>query len=168
MAEVGFPLLIENMKELNMGLFLVWLLVLAITYGILNRTEAFGEDKSVNAVISIATAFLATFGIFSVIPIQFFSTALGYASVAFVVLLIFIVIVGMVGLTPSDIIDKLEVNYVIIGVAIAAGIAGYIGYISYPGGGPSLKGWDLQNLAATASIGLLLFWIMKWILTGED
>ena len=166
MAE-GFALLLENLMEMNFGLFLVWLVVLAIVYGVLNKTEAFGSDNTVNGIISLAVAFLAVFGVYQFIPETIFTSAMGYTAVGLILLLVFVVILGMIGFTPRDMVDTLGDNYAILALLVGAAIIAAIGFFAFPGGtGDLFEGINLQSAATTISIAILMFWILKWLLTN--
>lgn len=96
---MAFETIVNAMLEMTaFQLFFPWLLVLAITYGILDKYGTISEEDSVNAVISLAVAFMAiggsllfipegmlahlvaglTFGLFAVIGLLIVMAAGGY------------------------------------------------------------------------------------------
>ena len=96
---MAFETVVTTMLEMTVfQIFFPWLLVLAITYGILDKYKTISEEDSVNAVIALAISFMAiggsylfipegmlthlvaglTFGLFAVIGIMIVMAAGGY------------------------------------------------------------------------------------------
>jgi len=69
-----------------------FLLVFAIVFGILSSTRMFGENKGVNAVISMSVGLLALQ--FDLVP-SFFSLIFPYAAIGLSVLLVALILMGL-------------------------------------------------------------------------
>jgi hypothetical protein len=84
----------------DLGLFsygLPFLLIFAVVYGILSKTNILGEqnkNKGVNSVIAIAVALLALQ--WDIVP-NFFATIFPYAGVGLAVLLVILILMGLFG-----------------------------------------------------------------------
>lgn len=59
----AFNQIIQIMWDMGLDLFFPWLILLAATYGILNKYEVISEEEGVNGAIAIGTAFLGVLGI---------------------------------------------------------------------------------------------------------
>lgn len=100
---IGFELLLQNLDAAGVfDLFLPWLLILAVSYGILKKTEALGDEDSVIAIASVAISFLGVAGIFSVVPAEFFAQFFALISVLLVVVLGIVIVLGLFGVDISD------------------------------------------------------------------
>lgn len=113
---VGFELLLQNLDKAGaFDLFLPWLLLLAVSYGILKKTEALGDENSVIAIASVAISFLGVGGIMSVVPAEFFTQFFALISVLLVVVLGIVIILGLAGI---DIADLGETKWFNIGAVL--------------------------------------------------
>ncbi|MFB6175469.1 MAG: hypothetical protein ABEJ87_05895 [Candidatus Nanohalobium sp.] len=59
----AFQSIINVMWDMGLNLFFPWLIILAVTYGILNQYEVISEEEGVNGAIAIGVAFLGVLGI---------------------------------------------------------------------------------------------------------
>jgi|APHM01.1.fsa_nt_gi hypothetical protein len=59
----AFEQIITVMWDMGLNLFFPWLIILAVTYGLLNKYEVISEEEGVNGAIAIGTAFLGVLGI---------------------------------------------------------------------------------------------------------
>lgn len=59
----AFDQILSVMWEMGLDLFFPWLIILAVTYGLLNKYEVISEEDSVNGAIAIGLAFLGVLGI---------------------------------------------------------------------------------------------------------
>jgi len=113
---IGFELFLENLRQAGFfNLFLPWLLILSVSYGILKKTEALGEENSVIAIASVAISFLGVGGILSVVPAEFFAQFFALISVLLVVVLGIVIILGLAGI---DIADLGEMKWFKIGAVL--------------------------------------------------
>ncbi|MFB6182726.1 MAG: hypothetical protein ABEI78_01545 [Candidatus Nanohaloarchaea archaeon] len=63
-----FEQIIATMMEIGMEEFLPWLLILSVTYGILEKYEVISDETQVNGVVSLSVAFLTIIGANTFIP----------------------------------------------------------------------------------------------------
>lgn len=95
---MAFEIIVETMMEMTIfQLFFPWLLVLAITYGALEKYQVISEDTSVNGVIALAIAFMAVAGSYLFIPEGLLShviAALTFTIFAIISLLIVMAVAG--------------------------------------------------------------------------
>lgn len=81
------------MADMGFNLFLPWLIILAITYGALEKYEFVSDETQVNGAIAIAFAFLVILGVYQFAPPGIFTNfaaavAFGaFALVGFMILL---------------------------------------------------------------------------------
>lgn len=125
-----------------------FLLIFALVYGILVRTQIFKDNKGVNAIIAVAVGLLA---------IQFDFVATFYA-VIFprfgVGLSIFLVLILSIGFFyPGEATGKLK----IIGIIVGAGVVLW-SLMSWGWWGDNfgVGDWFIQNLWALAVLGVLI------------
>lgn len=120
----------------QMGLFsylLPFLLIFALVFGILTKTNIFKDNKAVNGIIALAVALMALqFNFVS----DFFSQIFPRVGVGLAIILIIMVIAGLFAPQDSNI-----VNYVLLGVGVL--IVGFIliqtaGELGWQGG----QFWD--------------------------
>lgn len=163
-AEPSISLLIENLQELKFELFLTWALILAITYGILKKTDVLGSDDSVIAVTSITVAFLGVFGIYSFLPVSFFSRFFGLLAIIFVLLLGTLIVLSLAGIDISGGWEGTTRNIIILAIV---GIIITIGYMGFAGGQISLGQEALTNLVSMIIV-LIFMGGAVWFIIGGD
>ncbi|MDD5012145.1 MAG: hypothetical protein PHQ66_00655 [Candidatus Nanoarchaeia archaeon] len=102
---------------------LPFLLVFALVFGILTRTQIFKENKAVNAIIALAVAFMSLQ--FDFVP-TFFSQIFPRLGVGLAIILGVLIIIGLFAPPNSKIIDYilLGVGVLVIGVIIVQSAAG--------------------------------------------
>lgn len=92
----AFGSILNVMWDMGLNLFFPWLIILAVTYGILNQYEVISEEEGVNGAIAIGIAFMGvlgltgtsgmftsfaaaiTFGVFGVLGLIVIMAAAGY------------------------------------------------------------------------------------------
>src|SRR3989338_8465001 len=79
--------------------FLPWVLLLAVTYGVLQKKQYISDQVAVNGTIAVAVSFLGT-----VILHPFFIRVFTYFGIAAAGLLILIIFAAMFDLKPNEII----------------------------------------------------------------
>ena len=111
-----FEILVNNLNQMGFfGFLLPWLLMFAVTYGLLLKSKALGEDQKIIGVISLIVAFFVVgyggplFGLF-------FQHLFGIAAMIIGGILVTVLFVSMAG---GD-ISKLAENKAVI--ALLAGI----------------------------------------------
>ena len=107
-----------------------WLLVLAITYGILQTKQIISSEISVNGVISVVIAFFVAY----MIKGEYLTNFLGVFSVMLLVVLAGLIMAGLAGVNVSD-LNATWFKYGFLGIGLLAGIvaflsSGGLGFIS--------------------------------------
>lgn len=125
----AFETIVMVMADMNLfHLFFPWLLVLGVTYGILNKHGVISEEESVNGVIALSVAFLTIGGAAVFIPEGMFThlaAALAFGIFGLIGLLLLMAVAGF------DITQFSEEKYSIpfIG-ALVIGIVTFIGVLA--------------------------------------
>jgi len=95
----AFESLVQTMAGMDIfQLFFPWLLVLAVSFGLLEKHDVFSDDASVNGVIALAFAFLTIGGLAVFVPagmFTHFAAALGFGLFAIIGFLIMLAASGM-------------------------------------------------------------------------
>lgn len=168
MATPGFQMLFENLQSIGFFEFaLPLLLFMAISYGLLRKTEAVSEDPTVDAVVSIVFGFLATFGIFLFIPFSFVTQFFGVLSVLIIVVLGLLILLGLFGVEFSgEEVEGRTQRLAIIGVIIISLIV-LFPFLRGFGGGVVLTDQSANFLLTLALIGVLGYIISSVAREGE-
>jgi hypothetical protein len=132
---------------------LPFLLIFAIVFGVLSKISIFGDNKGINAVISLVVGLLALQ--FQMVP-MFFSEIFPRLGVALSIILVLIILAGLFFDTKTK-----TVQYLFLGVAIIAFLvvisksAGYVGWYN--------SSWwtgDWGNIIIVAVILGLIAWVI--------
>lgn len=99
----GFALLLQNLNEVGIQIFLQLVLFIAIYFGLLRKTEVLGDDEGVQGAAAVAMGLITTFGIYSFLPAAVFTQFFALLSVLIVIVLGFMIVLGMVGVSMPDI-----------------------------------------------------------------
>ncbi|MFH1127069.1 MAG: hypothetical protein ABIG84_07345 [archaeon] len=156
-------IMLGNMNRLGFFEFLLpWLLFLAIMFALLKKSQVFGEEVSVNAVI----AAIVSFFIINYTPIgmtlgTFFTTLFGIASIIIAGLLVGILFLGMAGIKPEELFGKENKTF----LAILLGFLALIAFISVGGLSFFNIGGDLM---ATMGMLLIMLFAVMFIGKGDD
>ena len=122
-----FEMIVETMIEMDLfQLFFPWLLVLAVTYGVLDKYDYFKEE-SVNAVVALAVSFIAIGGLYLFVPASLFShfaAALAFTAFGIVGLLILMALGG------AD-LEELDKDSPIAKLGMTIGIIAFIGVLYF-------------------------------------
>lgn len=118
------------MYDMGMNLFLPWLLILSVTYGILDKYNVLSDDPQVNGTISISFAFITVLGVNRFAPTGMWSHFA--ANIAFGVfgLLALIILMAVAGYDVSDLAgDRWSLPAIFGGIiAIVSFVAILVGY----------------------------------------
>lgn len=164
-----FADVVRQMAEMDLfQLFFPWLLVFAVTYGVLEKNQVFSEEAQVNGVIAMSIAFMAVIGSLLFIPAGLyanFAAALSFGIFALVGTMIFL---GVTGYDLSEMAD--DKGPVFWGAMIMAAIAivGVIGAnlnVEAIVGTPSSS--LLQELVMPVIVLLFLI-VVVWITVAES
>lgn len=108
---------------------LPFLLIFAIVFGVLSRIQVFGDNKGLNAVVSLVIGLLSLQ--FELVPI-FFSEIFPRVGIGLSILLVLIILIGLF----FDTRDNQIINYGLMGVGVIIFLvvlvktAGYLGWYS--------------------------------------
>lgn len=109
---------IEYMSQTDViHLFFPWLLVLAFTYGVLEKYDFF-EDDTVNAAISLSFAFLSIGGIYFFAPGNIFVNFGAVMAFASFVALGFLIVMAVAGIDIQDMTESEKNIPLIAGLGI--------------------------------------------------
>ncbi|PSG98719.1 MAG: hypothetical protein BRC29_01165 [Nanohaloarchaea archaeon SW_7_43_1] len=93
-----FEVIIETMMQVDVfQLFFPWLLVLAVTYGALDKYNWFEED-TINAAVAMSVAFIAIGGLYLFVPaglFPHFAAAIAFGAFGIIGLMVLMAIAGV-------------------------------------------------------------------------
>ncbi len=98
-----FEQIVQTLAELDFyQLFFPWLLVLAVSFGLLERYQFFGENSSVNGTIALSVAFLVTGGAEFFLPGDIFVIFAGALAFSVFGLLGLMILLGAIGVDIQE------------------------------------------------------------------
>lgn len=119
----AFNQIIQIMWDMGLNLFFPWLIILAATYGILNKYEVISEEEGVNGAIAIGTAFLGVLGISgSAGMFTTFAAAITFGIFGMLGLIVLMAVAGY------DVTEHAEDST--SGFAVAAALIGLISFLT--------------------------------------
>jgi hypothetical protein len=134
-----FQTVLQTMYEMGMNLFLPWLLILSVTYGILDKYNVLSDDPQVNGVISLSFAFISVLGVNQFAPAGMWTQFAANISFGVFGLLAMLILMAVAGYDVSDLAGDRWSLPVIFGGVIA--IVSFIGIlISYGDSGAIVEG----------------------------
>jgi hypothetical protein len=158
MATIGD--MFANLWEVGIPYFLEFMLVMAISYGVLRRAEMF-EDETVDGAVAIGAAFFATWGTAQYAGGQaVFSWFFGFLAIALVFLLGYGLVLGVLGVDVAEMSNenpKRRRNIGIIAALIAAGVISLVMQGFY---GQDMLALASNETVVTAVMLLGLLWIV--------
>jgi hypothetical protein len=120
-----FETIVETMMQMDVfQLFFPWLLVLAVTYGALDKYDWFEED-TINATVAVAVSFIAIGGLYLFVPAGLFShfaAAIAFTAFGIIGLMILMAIAGV------D-LNELDKDSPIAKAAMGIGAIAFIGVL---------------------------------------
>ncbi|PSH01348.1 MAG: hypothetical protein BRC26_03735 [Nanohaloarchaea archaeon QH_8_44_6] len=94
----AFEAIVKTMMQVDVfQLFFPWLLVLAVTYGALDKYDWFEED-TINAAVAMSVAFIAIGGLYLFVPaglFPHFAAAVAFGSFGIIGLMVLLAIAGV-------------------------------------------------------------------------
>ncbi len=137
---------------------LPFLLLFALIFGILTRSQIFKENRAINAVLSLAVSLLALQ--FDFVPI-FFSEIFPRAGVALAVILVFLILAGLF-LDPESKVANygLLILGVIVFLVVLVQTAGWLGWYS--------GYWWYDNWPKIVGVVVFIAVLMAIINSGKD
>lgn len=101
----AFEIIIQTMTDMGFRLFLPWFLVLAVTYGLLEKTNIVSDETQVNGSIALAMAFFTILGINQYAPPGIFTNLAAAISFGLFGLLGLMVLLAVTGYDLSKFSD---------------------------------------------------------------
>lgn len=119
----AFDQILTVMWDMGLNLFFPWLVILAVTYGLLNKYEFISEEEGVNGAIAIGIAFLGVLGFSGSAGIfTSFAAAITFGVFGVLGLMVLMAVAGY------DITEHAEDST--SGFAIFAGLIGVIAFLT--------------------------------------
>ena len=113
-----FELLVSNLNQMGFfGFLLPWLLMFAVTYGLLLKSKAIGEDQKIIGVVSLVAAFFVV-GYGGPLLGAFFQNLFGIAAVVLGGILVTVLFVSMAGGDISKLAESREIMALMAGIGI--------------------------------------------------
>lgn len=118
-----FTILVGNLKQLGFfGFFLPFLLMFAISYGLLLKNKVLGENPKIIGVVSLLLAFFVI-GFGGPLLGAFFINLFGLAVVILGGILVIVLFIGMTGGSIASITENKIVTAVVVGIGILLFVA---------------------------------------------
>lgn len=117
------------MAEMGFRLFLPWLLVLSVTYGLLEKYQVVSDETQVNGSVALAMAFLAMIGISQYAPPGIFANFAAAVTFGLFGLLGFMVLVAMSGYDIQNYADGGTPRYFAVTIFVVSFVTVIVTYI---------------------------------------
>ena len=158
---------ILTMEEAGFNVFLPWLLIFSVSYGLLNKYEPISEEAQVNGVVSLSFAFLSVIGVSSFAPAGMwthFASAIAFGIFGILSLMILFAVAGY---DLSEAGDSWTLPWIFAGVI---GVVSFVSVLVGYGGGASRLIGPGQNLfdQVVMPILALVFVIIIVLFTTQD
>jgi len=116
---MAFEVIVETMMEMTVfQLFFPWLVVLAVTYGVLENYKVISDDDSVNGVIALAIAFMAVGGSYLFIPAGFLSHVVAALTFTIFAVIGLMIVMAIAGYDLSELSEDQRSLPYVLGVSI--------------------------------------------------
>lgn len=113
-----FTILVGNLKQLGFfGFFLPFLLMFAVSYGLLLKSKVLGENPKIIGVVSLLLGFFVI-GFGGPMMGTFFVNLFGLAAIILGGILVIVLLIGMTGGSIEGIAGNKIVTAVIVGIGI--------------------------------------------------
>ncbi len=113
----AFATIVETMAEMDVfQLFFPWLLVVAITYGVLEKYNVFSEDASVNGTIAFSVAFFAIGGAHFFLPPGIMTSFAASLTFSVFGILGLMIMAAVAGIDIEDMADNSRLLPTLIGI----------------------------------------------------
>lgn len=171
---MAFETIVETMMEMTLfQLFFPWLLVLAITYGVLQQYDLFGDEDSIDAIISLSVAFMTVGGAYLFIPEGMLSHVAAVMTFAVFAVLGLVIVLAVAGYDISQLSENDRSLPLILGIGIfLAGLLSVIlTYFEIPDIIPEIQDTQFFYEEVILPIAILVFIIAIVAMTfmgGED
>ncbi len=125
----AFEIIVETMVEMGFRLFLPWLLVLSVSYGLLEKYEVVSGETQVNGSIALAMAFLSIIGINQFAPAGIFTNFAAAITFGLFGLLGFMVLVAMAGYDINEYAEGGTPRYFAVTIFVVSFVTVVVTYI---------------------------------------
>lgn len=114
-----FETIIETMVEMQIfRFFFPWLLVLAVSYGVLEKYNFVSEDEFVNGSIALAIAFMAGGGAYLFIPAGLLTNVVAAATFGIFAVIGLMIVLGVAGYDLENLQDNDRSLPIMLGAGI--------------------------------------------------
>ncbi|MFB6241968.1 MAG: hypothetical protein ABEJ36_04150 [Candidatus Nanosalina sp.] len=125
----AFNLIVQTMVEMGFRLFLPWLLVLSVTYGLLEKYNLFSDETQVNGSIALAMAFLTIIGVNQYAPAGIFTNFAAAISFGLFGLLGLMVLIAVTGYDLENYAEKGSPRLFAIAIFVVSFVTIIVTYI---------------------------------------
>jgi cytochrome c oxidase subunit IV len=125
----AFDIIVQTMMEMGFRLFLPWLLVLSVTYGLLEKYQVVSDETQVNGSIALAMAFLTILGVNQYAPVGIFTNFAAAIAFGLFGLLGFMVLVAMTGYDLDNYAEGGTPRWFAVTIFVVAFIAVIVTYV---------------------------------------
>ncbi len=125
----AFDVIVQVMTEMGFRLFLPWLLVLAVTYGLLEKYQVISDETQVNGSIALAMAFLTILGVNQYAPAGIFTNFAAAVSFGLFGLLGFMVLVAITGYDLENYASGGTPRYFAVTIFVVSFVAVVVSYV---------------------------------------
>ena len=125
----AFEIIVQTMAEMGFRLFLPWLLVLSVTYGLLEKYQVVSDETQVNGSVALAMAFLSMIGIQQYAPAGIFANFAAAVTFGLFGLLGFMVLVAMAGYDIEKYADGGTPRYFAVTIFVVSFITVVVTYV---------------------------------------
>jgi uncharacterized membrane protein len=125
----AFQVIIETMTEMGFRLFFPWFLVLAVTYGLLEKYEIISSETQVNGSIALAMAFFTILGVNQFAPAGIFTNLAAAIAFGLFGLLGLMVLLAVTGRDLTDYADQGLPRWFALAIFVVSFVAIIISYV---------------------------------------
>lgn len=125
----AFEIIVQTMTEMGFRLFLPWLLVLSVSYGLLEKYEVVSGETQVNGSIALAMAFLTIIGVNQYAPAGIFTNFAAAITFGLFGLLGLMVLVAMAGYDINKYADGGTPRYFAVAIFVVSFVTVVVTYI---------------------------------------
>jgi len=139
-----FEQIIQSMADMQLfQFFFPWLLVLAVSYGVLEKYHFVSEDEFVNGSISLAIAFMAGGGAYMFIPAGLLTNVVAAATFGIFAVIGLMIVLGVAGYDLENLQDNDRSLPIILGAGIfvVALLAIISSFFNIPNIIPQIDNW---------------------------
>jgi cytochrome c oxidase subunit IV len=125
----AFDIIVQTMMEMGFRLFLPWLLVLSVTYGLLEKYQVVSDETQVNGSIALAMAFLTILGVNQYAPAGIFTNFAAAVSFGLFGLLGFMVLIAVTGYDLENYTDGGTPRWFAVTIFVVSFITVVVSYV---------------------------------------